>query len=106
MWTINKSKFKLFYKDICIGEILYTDSDFPWFSGAFTDNDYFKSFKPFFHSLVESLDKNIEFDESKWDPEWSEFENWSLIDEFGEVTPICMPMIYTDQWDIGWRLRF
>ncbi|SHK36987.1 hypothetical protein SAMN02745163_03693 [Clostridium cavendishii DSM 21758] len=104
----NESKLKLVYKNICLGEVIYTDSDFPWLCGKLKANDNFEIFKPFFYELVESLNEGNEFDETKWNKDWSEFENWTLLDE-EEIIDICLPMIYEEvdgYFDIGWRLRF
>lgn len=90
---------ELLFKDNIIGYIkdIYTE-DY-WVHGLFKKTDKFKNYSEFFKSIV----CEDGFDESKFDSELLDDDNWSVNDN-GKVVGIYIPAIYEDG-DISFRYR-
>lgn len=90
---------ELLFKDNIIGYIkdIYTE-DY-WIHGLFNKTDKFKNYSEFFLGIV----CEDGFDESKFDSELLDDDNWSVNDN-GKVVGIYIPAIYEDG-DISFRYR-
>lgn len=90
---------ELLFKDNIIGYIkdIYTE-DY-WIHGLFEKTDKFKGYSEFFKGIV----CEDGFDESKFDSELLDDNNWSVNDN-GKGAGIYIPAIYEDG-DISFRYR-
>lgn len=90
---------ELLFKDNIIGYIkdIYTE-DY-WIHGLFEKTDKFKNYSEFFKGIV----CEDGFDESKFDSELLDDNNWSVNDN-GKGAGIYIPAIYEDG-DISFRYR-
>lgn len=90
---------ELLFKDNIIGYIkdIYTE-DY-WIHGLFNKTDKFKNYSEFFKGIV----NEDSFDESKFDSELLDDNNWSVNDN-GKIVGIYIPAIYEDG-EISFRYR-
>lgn len=90
---------ELLFKENIIGYIkdIYTEDN--WIHGLFKGTDEFKDYSEFFKGIV----CEDGFDESKFDCELLDDDNWSVNDN-GKVVGIYIPAIYEDG-DISFKYR-
>lgn len=90
---------ELFFKDEMIGNIVDITRENNWQYGIFKENENYEKYKEFLESLV----CEDGFDESKFDNELLNDENWKVkLDS--EEFDIYIPAIYEDG-DIEFRYR-
>lgn len=89
---------ELLFKGEVLGNIVDITRENTWQYGIFKENENYKKYKEFFDSLV----CEDGFDESKFDGELLNDENWTVKGE--EEFKIYIPAIYGDG-DIEFRYR-
>lgn len=90
---------ELLFKKEVIGYIDVVFKENNWFWGVFTQNDNFYYYVDFFKALV----CEDEFDETQFDSELMEENNWNINDN-GDIAGISIPAIYNDG-NIAFRYR-
>ena len=90
---------ELLFKKNIIGYIDNIFKEDNWIHGVFIQNDNFKNYIEFFKAIVWEAG----FDETKFDNELLEDENWSVKDN-ESIIGIYIPAIYADG-DISFRYR-
>ncbi len=94
---------KLYFCDVCLGNIGEVGVDGMWFSAHFTPSEQAHEFKDFFDAMV---DQEQNYKISSFDKELLNEHNWLLIDDIlGKKTPISLPAIHYIDELIMWRRR-
>ena len=92
---------KLYFKKECLGVIKNINISGIWANGTLEPNININKFKYMFQELV---NEDKEFDESQYDPEYLDDNNWFIQNDHGDVKGISLPAIYNNG-DINWRWR-
>lgn len=93
-------KFKLFFKEKCLGSVELTGSDFPWNHGIFFPLPEAEEFREFFLHFIGGEEMRSGFSQ-----ELTNSSNWYLIClDDGTREDIQIPWIYEDN-KIGWGWR-
>ncbi|RUS07853.1 hypothetical protein [Bacillus velezensis] len=90
----------LYYKDEKLGEIHDVSGEGMWMYGILSPYENIKVFRDLFNDLI---DEDGDFDETKYDQEWLNDENWFVSDN-GIKKGIIVPAVYPDG-AINWRQR-
>lgn len=93
---------KLYFRDICLGEIIEDGDDFPWKIGTLIPNAKTEEFREFFNYLVDE-DKT---DDPPFSEELLDDANWSIIDNSEKRLGIMVPAVHPDNsiwwtWSLG-----
>ncbi|MEK4388212.1 hypothetical protein MHI19_01315 [Bacillus sp. FSL M7-1004] len=67
--------------------------------GILSPYENIETFRDLFKDLI---DEDGDFDETKYDEEWLEDENWYILDENNSKRGIIVPAVYPDG-AINWR---
>ncbi len=89
----------LYYKDEKLGEIHDVSGEGMWMYGILSPYENIEIFRDLFNDLI---DEDGDFDETKYDEEWLEDENWYILDENNSKRGIIVPAVYPDG-AINWR---
>ena len=92
---------RLFFQDICLGEITEVYGESHWMSGTLWPTPESASFRDFFRWMVDENNASLDppFDEALLDE-----DNWFIEQEDGVKVGISLPAVQPDS-EIGWRWR-
>ncbi|WP_345805674.1 hypothetical protein [Bacillus subtilis] len=88
----------LYYKDEKLGEIHVVSGEGMWMYGILSPYENIETFRDLFNDLI---DEDGDFDETKYDEEWLNDENWFVSDNRNK-RGIIVPAVYPDG-AINWR---
>ncbi|MGK9269338.1 hypothetical protein KXR56_22400 [Bacillus inaquosorum] len=89
----------LYFKDTKLGEIHDVSGEGMWMYGILKPEKEIEVFRDLFNDLI---DEEGQFDETRYDKEWLEDENWYILDENSSKRGIIVPAVYPDG-AINWR---
>jgi hypothetical protein len=95
------SSRKLFFRDLCLGEITDVEGEFPWMSGTLQPAPAAEPFGAFFRWMT---DEEHASQEPPFEADLLDDDNWFIQDEHGSKTGITVPAVYGDGL-ISWRWR-
>lgn len=92
---------KLYFLDEFLGDIRNITAEGTWMNAEISPSTTMNKFKNFFAAMI---DEENDFEETNFNEEWLDYNNWYIIDNQNRKRGIYIPAVFLDG-EISWRWR-
>lgn len=92
---------KLYFLNEFLGDIRNITAEGIWMNAEISPSTTMNKFQNFFAAMI---DEENDFEETKFNEEWLDDNNWYIIDNQNRKRDIYIPAVFPDG-EISWRWR-